>query len=140
MIAQIDQARTELVLISAYLVPTPELADAIRRAEARGVRVRILTNSLRSNNHTSAHSAYRGFVRSLPGHGVELHEVRALASVRGRPVLQYVVSSLPVSSGASVSSCAWKRSLRRTKKTCAASHLGSFEISAIALWVWPKTR
>jgi putative cardiolipin synthase len=82
LIAQIDQARTELVLISAYLIPTPELADAIRRAQARGVRVRILTNSLRSNNHTAAHSAYRGFVRSLLGHGVELHEVRALAKDR----------------------------------------------------------
>ena len=82
LIAQIDQARTELVLISAYLVPTPELADAIRRAEARGVHVRILTNSLRSNNHTAAHSAYRGFVRSLLGHGVELHEMRALAKDR----------------------------------------------------------
>jgi putative cardiolipin synthase len=82
LIAQIDQARTELVLISAYLVPTPELADAIRRAQARGVRVRILTNSLRSNNHTAAHSAYRGFVRSLLGYGVELHEVRALAKDR----------------------------------------------------------
>jgi putative cardiolipin synthase len=82
LIAQIDQARTELVLISAYLVPTPELADAIRRAQSRGVRVRILTNSLRSNNHTAAHSAYRGFVRSLLGHGVELHEMRALAKDR----------------------------------------------------------
>jgi putative cardiolipin synthase len=82
LIKQIDQARTELVLISAYLVPTPELADAIHRAQARGVRVRILTNSLRSNNHTAAHSAYRGFVRSLLGYGVELHEVRALAKDR----------------------------------------------------------
>lgn len=82
LIAQIDQSRSEVVLISAYLVPTPELADAIRRAQARGVRVRILTNSLRSNNHTAAHSAYRGFIRSLLGHGVELHEVRALAKDR----------------------------------------------------------
>jgi putative cardiolipin synthase len=54
----------------------------LRRAQARGVRVRILTNSLRSNNHTAAHSAYRGFVRSLIGHGVDLHEVRALAKDR----------------------------------------------------------
>lgn len=82
LIAHIDQARAELVMISAYLVPTPELADAIRRAQARGVRVRILTNSLRSNNHTAAHSAYRGFIRSLLGYGVELHEVRALAKDR----------------------------------------------------------
>jgi putative cardiolipin synthase len=82
LIEQLDRARSEIVLVSAYLVPTPELADALRRAQARGVRVRILTNSLRSNNHTAAHSAYRGFIRSLLGHGVELHEVRALAKDR----------------------------------------------------------
>lgn len=82
LIRQIDEARSEAVLISAYLIPTPELADALRRAQARGVNVRILTNSLRSNNHTAAHSAYRGFIRALLGHGVELHEVRALAKDR----------------------------------------------------------
>jgi putative cardiolipin synthase len=82
LVAQIDQADTELVLVSAYLVPTPELAEALRRAEARGVQVRILTNSLRSNNHTAAHSAYRGFIRALLGYGVDLHEVRALARDR----------------------------------------------------------
>jgi putative cardiolipin synthase len=82
LIEQLDRARSEIVLVSAYLVPTPELADVLRRAQARGVRVRILTNSLRSNNHTAAHSAYRGFIRSLIGHGVDLHEVRALAKDR----------------------------------------------------------
>jgi putative cardiolipin synthase len=82
LIEQIDQADSELVLVSAYLVPTPELAEAIRRAEGRGVQVRILTNSLRSNNHTAAHSAYRGFIRGLLSHGVDLHEVRALAKDR----------------------------------------------------------
>jgi putative cardiolipin synthase len=83
LIARIDAAVSEVVLVSAYLVPTPELADSLRRAVHRGVRVRILTNSLRSNNHTAAHSAYRGFIRSLIGYGVELHEVRALAKDRG---------------------------------------------------------
>jgi putative cardiolipin synthase len=82
LIGQLDQADSELILVSAYLVPTPELAEAIRRAEARGVQVRILTNSLRSNNHTAAHSAYRGFIRTLLSHGADLHEVRALAKDR----------------------------------------------------------
>jgi putative cardiolipin synthase len=45
--------------------------------EARGVQVRILTNSLQSNNHLAAHAAYRGYIRSLVGHGVELYELRA---------------------------------------------------------------
>jgi putative cardiolipin synthase len=79
----IQGANHELILVSAYLIPTPELEAAIEDAETRGVRVRILTNSLRSNNHTTAHSAYRHHVRRLMDHGADLHEVRALAKDRG---------------------------------------------------------
>jgi putative cardiolipin synthase len=84
LISWIDGARQELILISAYLIPTPALEQAIERAEKRGIRVRILTNSLRSNNHVAAHSAYRHHVHRLVHHGADVHEVRALAKDRGR--------------------------------------------------------
>lgn len=80
--AWFDRAGKELILVSAYLIPTPELEAAIEAAEDRGVRVRILTNSLRSNNHVAAHSAYRHHIHRLLGHGAEVHEVRALAKDR----------------------------------------------------------
>jgi putative cardiolipin synthase len=80
--AWIDRSEEELLLVSAYLIPTPELEMAIERAEQRGVRVRILTNSLRSNNHLPAHSAYRNHVQRLITHGADLHEVRAQAKDR----------------------------------------------------------
>lgn len=82
LVEQLARARDELVIVSAYFIPTDGLEDAIRAAEQRGVDVRVLTNSLRSNNHTAAHAAYRGFVRKLIGYGVDLHEVRALARDR----------------------------------------------------------
>jgi putative cardiolipin synthase len=82
LINLIDAANEELILVSAYLIPTPELEQAIERAEDRGVRVRILTNSLRSNNHVAAHSAYRHHVQRLVDHGAEVHEVRAYAKDR----------------------------------------------------------
>ena len=82
IITWIDAANDELILVTAYLIPTPELEQAIERAENRGVRVRILTNSLRSNNHVAAHSAYRHHVRRLVGHGAEVHEVRVFARDR----------------------------------------------------------
>jgi putative cardiolipin synthase len=78
----IDQSKEELIIVTAYLVPTPTLEEAIERAEKRGVQVRILTNSLRSNNHLAAHSAYRNHVQRLIGHGADLHEVRADAKDR----------------------------------------------------------
>jgi cardiolipin synthase C len=83
----LDGAQQEILIASAYLVPTAELESALQRAEARGVQVRILTNSLRSNNHTAAHSAYRNYVGKLLGHGVDMHETRALAKDRSRYML-----------------------------------------------------
>jgi putative cardiolipin synthase len=78
----IDDAQSEVILISAYLVPTPELETVVERVEARGVKVRILTNSLGSNNHLSAHAAYRKHLQQLLEHGADLHEVRADAADR----------------------------------------------------------
>ncbi len=80
--AWLDRAQSEITLISAYLIPTPELEETIEQAVQRGVRVRILTNSLRSNNHTAAHSAYRHHINRLLSHGAYLHEVQAFAKDR----------------------------------------------------------
>jgi len=78
----IEAAESEVILVSAYLVPTPELEAVIERIEARGVDVRILTNSLQSNNHLAAHAAYRGHLTRLVEHGADLHEVRITAADR----------------------------------------------------------
>jgi putative cardiolipin synthase len=75
-------AQSEILIVSAYLIPTPQLQGAIADAVARGVRVRLLTNSIRSNNHLAAHSAYRNHIDALLASGAELHEVRADATSR----------------------------------------------------------
>jgi putative cardiolipin synthase len=77
-----DSARDDILIVSAYLIPTPSMEGAVERAIARGVRVRILTNSIGSNNHLTAHSAYRNHIDGLLASGVELHEVRTDASDR----------------------------------------------------------
>ncbi len=82
-----DNAVAEIVIVSAYLIPTPDLEGAVQRALERGVRVRILTNSIGSNNHLAAHSAYRNHINTLLGHGAELHEVRVDAQDRERYIL-----------------------------------------------------
>jgi putative cardiolipin synthase len=76
LVREIDAARQEIWLVSAYLIPTPEIEAAIQRAEERGVEVRILTNSINSNNHITAHSAYRKHIRTLLETGADMHEVR----------------------------------------------------------------
>ena len=82
-----DAASQEIVIVSAYLIPTPDLEGAVERAIARSVRVRILTNSLRSNNHLTAHSAYRRHIATLLDHGAEVHEVHINAEDRARYML-----------------------------------------------------
>jgi len=90
LLSWIDRAGKELILVSAYLIPTPELEAAVERAENRGVEVRVLTNSLRSNNHISAHSAYRHHLHKLVSHGADVHEVRSMAKDRHHYMLMPV--------------------------------------------------
>jgi putative cardiolipin synthase len=90
LIELFDNAESEIVIVSAYLVPTPHLEGAVERALDRGVRVRILTNSIRSNNHLAAHSAYRRHIDALLGFGAELHEVRIDAKDRDRYMIKPV--------------------------------------------------
>jgi len=78
----VDSAKEEIWMVSAYLIPTTEFAAAIQRAEERGVEIRLLTNSIQSNNHLTAHSAYRNHIRQLMKFGADLHEVRADAKDR----------------------------------------------------------
>jgi putative cardiolipin synthase len=82
LMAMIDAASEEVLIVSAYLIPTPALEGAVKRAVERGVRIRMLTNSIRSNNHITAHSAYRKHIRTLLDNGAELHEVRIDATDR----------------------------------------------------------
>ncbi|MEH6591929.1 MAG: phospholipase D family protein [Halioglobus sp.] len=81
-IKRIDSTKSDLLLISAYFIPTQELTAAIERATSRGVKVRVLTNSLGSNNHVTAHAAYAEHRPALLNAGAELYELRADASAR----------------------------------------------------------
>ena len=66
----------ELLIASAYFVPTTELLESLTAMAARGVRVRVLTNSLASTNHTMVNSGYSPWRRALLEAGIELYEYR----------------------------------------------------------------
>ncbi|MDA8752781.1 phospholipase D-like domain-containing protein, partial [Halieaceae bacterium] len=92
-IHRIDAVQSDLLLVSAYFIPTQPLTDALRRATERGVRVRILTNSLGSNNHVTAHASYAHHRPELLQAGVELFELRADASDRANYIFGAVEDS-----------------------------------------------
>ena len=67
----------ELIIASAYFVPTDTFVTEIQGLVQQGVQVRIITNSLASTNHTIVNSGYRQWRRKLLNAGVELYEYRA---------------------------------------------------------------
>jgi phosphatidylserine/phosphatidylglycerophosphate/cardiolipin synthase-like enzyme len=72
-----DGAKQDVLIVSAYFVPGGVLMDHLKRLRERGVRVRVLTNSLASTDAPAAHAGYVRYRRDLLAMGVELHEMRA---------------------------------------------------------------
>jgi putative cardiolipin synthase len=70
----------ELLIASPYFVASDMFLEKLRGLTQRGVRVRLLTNSLGSTNHTMVHSGYRPWRRRLIDAGVELYEYRSDAT------------------------------------------------------------
>lgn len=70
-----SQINSELIVFSPYFVPRRQGVEAFRKLRKRGVRVRILTNSLASNDVSIVHSGYAKYRKALLRDGVELYEV-----------------------------------------------------------------
>ncbi|MHB8949212.1 MAG: phospholipase D-like domain-containing protein, partial [Rhodoferax sp.] len=73
-------ARRDLLIVSPYFVPGREITAAFAQARARGVRVRVLTNSLASNDAPIAHAGYARHRKELLGMGVDLYEMHSEAT------------------------------------------------------------
>lgn len=86
LLALMQQAKEEVLIISPYFVPGEQMMNVFKELRARGVRVRVLTNSLASNDAPAAHAGYSRYRKSLLAMGVELHEMRSdPASAGGLP-------------------------------------------------------
>ena len=66
----------ELLIESAYLVIRDRGVEAAKQLTDRGVRIRMLTNSLASNDVVAAHAGYAKRRNQLVEAGVELYEYR----------------------------------------------------------------
>lgn len=69
-------ARESIVIQSPYLVLSDDARALFRAAVARGVKVRILTNSLASTDNLQAFSGYRNQRRALLKMGLDIREYR----------------------------------------------------------------
>jgi len=73
---RLDQVEGELLIESAYFIPLARGIDKIRELRAKGVRIRLLTNSLASNDVVAAFAGYSAQRVALLQAGVELYELR----------------------------------------------------------------
>jgi putative cardiolipin synthase len=67
--------KKELIIISPYFVPGDEGVEFFKELIDNGVRVRILTNSLSSNDVGIVHAGYAKYREALLKSGVELYEM-----------------------------------------------------------------
>lgn len=77
LLALMRGSKEEVLIISPYFVPGEQMMKVFGELRGRGVRVRVLTNSLASNDAPAAHAGYARYRRDLLKLGVELHEMRS---------------------------------------------------------------
>ncbi|RTR34121.1 phospholipase D family protein [Shewanella atlantica] len=71
----VENAKDEIVIVSPYFVPGDEGVALFGDLVKKGVKVRVLTNSMKSNDVTIVHSGYSKYRQELLSLGVELYEV-----------------------------------------------------------------
>ena len=89
----LGMAQEELLITNAYIIPGQPAIDFTRSLTERGVRVRILTNSLASHDVPAVNSHYKPWRDDYIEAGAELYELRADAAIKS------LVDVPPVSGG-----------------------------------------
>ena len=84
-------AQEELLITNAYIIPGQPAIDFLKSLTDRGVKVRILTNSLASHDVPAVNSHYKDWRDDIINAGAELYELRADAAI------QSIVDVPPVS-------------------------------------------
>jgi len=69
-------AKHEFVAVSPYFVPGDEGVEALGGLVKRGVKVKIVTNSLASTDVVAVHTGYRRYREAVVKNGVELYEMK----------------------------------------------------------------
>jgi putative cardiolipin synthase len=92
--ALMRSARREVLITNAYIIPDDVFIDDLRELVGRGVKVRILTNSLSSHDVPAVNSHYERWRTPILEAGADLHELRSDAAIQTE-----LVDTPPVRSG-----------------------------------------
>jgi putative cardiolipin synthase len=77
-------AQDEVIILSPYFVPGTSGVEFLKQLTERGVRVRILTNSLASTDVSIVHAGYSRYREDLLRAGVELYELNKITRKEDR--------------------------------------------------------
>lgn len=84
--ALMRSAAREVLITNAYIIPDEVFIGDLHELAARGVQVRILTNSLSSHDVPAVNAHYEKWRRRIIEAGADLHELRADAAVQAELV------------------------------------------------------
>lgn len=77
LLSLMRQAQRDVLIISPYFVPGAPMMAVYEELRARGVRLRVLTNSLASNDAPAAHAGYARYRERMLAIGAELYEMHS---------------------------------------------------------------
>jgi putative cardiolipin synthase len=80
LLPHLESAQEELIVLSPYFVPGKKGMVFFQKLRDKGVKVRILTNSLASTDVSIVHAGYARYRRALLRMGVELWELNEVTS------------------------------------------------------------
>ena len=84
----LEGVETELIIFSPYFVPGKGGVAFMQALRDKGVRVRILTNSLSSTDVSAVHAGYSRYRKDLLRMGVELYELNKALSKEERKAME----------------------------------------------------
>jgi putative cardiolipin synthase len=94
IISLISKTKHDLIIESPYLILTDTMKNCLRSLITKGVKIKVMTNSLASIDIHSAFSAYRKGRKEMLGMGIEVHEFKPNAKLRYEIMLPDVQSKI----------------------------------------------
>jgi len=86
-------AKNELQIVNAYLIPNEDMMNTAHKLIQKGVKIKIITNSLASQDVPAVNSHYGPWRKPILEAGIELYELRPDAAIKTQ------TDTLPIVSG-----------------------------------------
>lgn len=80
----VSESQKELNIMSPYLIPTKEVMSLFQELLNRGVKIRVVTNSLLSTDNFFAQAAYQATKEEMTKMGIEIYEYNGPDTAHGK--------------------------------------------------------